>query len=62
MLSIVDNGKALNLELALDAARLSAFDMTAKYRVNQQNILPEKLSVSWTDKGVKKARMRALKF
>jgi hypothetical protein len=61
-LDIVDNAKALNLELGLDAAKLSAFDMTAKYRVNQQNILPEKMSVSWTDKGVKKARMRALKF
>lgn len=61
-LSTLDNAKALNLELGLDASKLSAFDMTAKYRVNQQNILPEKMSVSWTDKGVKKARMRALKF
>ncbi len=61
-LNATGNGKALNLQLYLDAARLSNFDMTAKYRISNQTLLPEKLSVAWTDSGTKKANLRALKF
>ena len=61
-LALIDNAKALNMQVHLDAFDWAQWNMTAKYRWQNQHILPERMSVTFTEAGPKTANLRALKL
>lgn len=61
-LNFINNAKAVNFVLALDATRLGRLNLTDKIRIDRANYFFEKITVSVSTKGIRKATARAIKL